>query len=326
MTSFPPFATPCLNCAAPVDLLDAEPRTGDGSAEYLDATRWCGRCMRHLDDWDRFFLLYQPRLRTFCLRRLQGFIPNEDFRQAAEDITQETMIIAYRRFDRWVRPERAIWRTARNKINKRCSAYRMVTADGFPLTIRNASPTHPEDCGSVPAADPAEAVVGKITLYSALSRLSRSQQEALLVHTALQVPAAAAGALLSRPGSTVKTQAQTGLKHLREAAAKGALVILPGAALVALYKVLEQIPFEAAAGGGLDLLTRPDVYPVVVAAAAKYGIGHLRERYLRARSQSRSDTPDATDAADGRSRSRGRGRTTLRDRRTYAKERHRGEL
>ncbi|WP_371678088.1 RNA polymerase sigma factor [Streptomyces sp. NBC_01276] len=320
MTSFPPFATPCLNCAAPVDLLDAEPPAGDGPAEYLDSTRWCGRCMRYLDDWDRFFLLYQPRLRSFCLRKLQGFMPNEDFRQVAEDIVQETMIIAYRHFDRWDRPERAIWRTARNEISGQCSAYRMVTADGFPLTIRHVSPTRPEDFGFPPAADPAEAVIGKVTLYSALSRLPRPQQEALLVHTALQVPAAAAGVLLARPASTVKTHAQSGRKTLREAAAKGALVILPGAALVGLYKILEQVPFEAAASGGLDLLTRPDVYPVVAAAAARYGIGYLRDRYLRARYQSRPDAPDTADATGARIR------TTLRDRRTYDKERHRGAL
>ncbi|UUU45097.1 RNA polymerase sigma factor [Streptomyces sp. NBC_00162] len=310
MTNLTPLATPCLNCAAPVDLLDSQARAGDGTAEYLDPSRWCGRCMRYLDDWDRFFLLYQPRVRNYCLDRLEGLLPdNEDFRQVAEDIAQETMITAHRCFRRWDRPERAIWRTARNKVYKKCAAYRIVTTDGFTITIRHASPVLLEDFGHGATADPAQALIDKVVLYSALSRLPVRQQEALVVHKAFQVPAAAAGDLLERPGSTVKTQAQRALEVLREAAAKGALVILPGGALVGLYKVLEHVPFDTVSNSAIDLLTQPQVYPVMVALAAKKGVPYLRDLY-RTHLGDRSRTPGLTPRRDHAS----------------DKHRHRGEL
>ncbi|MEF2529449.1 MULTISPECIES: RNA polymerase sigma factor [Streptomyces] len=279
-------ATPCLGCTAPVDLLDllnlpeSPGRAGGETAEYLDPARWCDRCLHYLDDWDRFFRLYQPRVRGFCLDRLRALLPdNEDHREVADDIAQEVMVEAYRHFGQWERPERAIWTTARNKIHRKCAAYRLVTKDGHALTVRHASSGLVEDPCHAATTDPAQAVVDKVVLYSALSRLPVSQQEAVVVHKAFQMPAAAAGAVLERPGSTVKTQAERALALLREAAAKGALIALPGAGLFGLYKVLQEVPLKTVAEGAGDLLAEPAPYTVLFALAAKQVGPYLSERY-----------------------------------------------
>ncbi|MFJ2821759.1 RNA polymerase sigma factor [Streptomyces toxytricini] len=317
-------ATPCLGCTAPVDLLDLpQPPDGAGgeTAEYLDPSRWCDRCLHHLDDWDRFFRLYQPRVRAFCLDRLRGLLPdNEDHRELAEDIAQEVMVEAYRHFGQWERPERALWTTARNKIHKKCAAYRIVTEDGYALTVRHAASALVEDPCRGATADPAQAVVDKVVLYSALSRLPVSQQEAVVVHKAFQVSAAAAGSVLERPGSTVKTQAERALALLREAAAKGALIALPGAGLFGLYKVLQEAPLKAVAEGAVDVLGEPAPYTVLVALAAKQAGPYLGERYgalrerlggggvhstRRDRSTAKDPEPGGTPARGGRAR-RGR--------------------
>ncbi|KIF07584.1 hypothetical protein PL81_01115 [Streptomyces sp. RSD-27] len=288
MTDLIPVAPPCLGCAASVDLLDLQGPAG-AVAEYLDPSRWCDRCLRHYDDWDRFFLLYQPRLRRFCLDRLEELLPrHEDFRQAADDITQETMLIAYRHFGSWNRPERAIWTPARRNIYKVCAAYRIVTEDGFTITVRHTSSAVPENLGQSVTPDPAQAVVDKIALYSALSRIPRPQQEALLTHQAFQVPAAEAGLLLGRPASTVKTQSGSGLTGMQRAAAAGAFIALPGAGLAGLYEIFQQIPLDTLTDSVVDALTHPDPYPVLVGFALKRAIPYLRDRY-RAHRRSRAN-------------------------------------
>ncbi|MEW1639602.1 sigma-70 family RNA polymerase sigma factor [Streptomyces sp. NPDC093801] len=310
MTDLMPVATPCLGCAAPVDLPDSRGPAGGAAAEYLDPSRWCDRCLRHYDDWDRFFLLYHPRLRRFCLDRLKGLLPrHQDFRQAADDIAQETMLIAYRHFRSWDRPERAIWTTARREIYRMCEAHRIVTEDGFTITVGHVPSVVPEVLGRAVTPDPAQAVVDKIALYSALSRIPRSQQEAVLTHLAFQVPAAEAGRLLARPASTVKTQSDSGRTRLGRAAATGAFIALPGAGLAGLYEVLRHVPLEAVTNSALDALTRPHTYPVLVALAVRHGIPYLRERYRahrRARAHSGTDATDHHD--DSHERSPGRGR------------------
>ncbi|MFD8288026.1 RNA polymerase sigma factor [Streptomyces lavendulae] len=312
MTDLIPLATPCLGCAAPVDLLDSQAPAEGAMAEYLDPSRWCDRCLRHYDDWDRFFLLYQPRVRRFCLDRLEGLLPrHEDFRQAAEDIAQETMTVALRRFRDWDRPERAIWTTARRKIYKMCEAYRFVTEDGFTITVRHTSSAVPEDLSRSGTPDPAQAVVDKIALYSALSRIPRPQQEALLTHLAFQIPAAEAGQRLDRPASTVKTQSGSGLTRLQRAAARGAFIALPGAGLVGLYEIFQQIPLDALTDSVTDALNHPAPYPMLISLALQRAIPYLRDRYRahrQARANGKTASTDRYDRYDRYERSTRKGR------------------
>ncbi|MFB6808840.1 RNA polymerase sigma factor [Streptomyces sp. NPDC056387] len=309
MTSFTIRVTPCLNCGAPVDLLDPSVASdGEEVPAYRNATCWCGRCMRYMDDWERFYLLYQPRVYRFCLARLKGILPrHEDYTQAAEDISQETMIVAHEHFHTWDRPERALWWTARRKIYKKCATYRIVTKDGLPVTVRHVAPPSVDGPMTV-TADPAEAIVAKVVLHSAISsKLTVPEQEALMVHKLYEVPAAEAGRILGRPATTVKSRAQQGMSLLKEAAAKGALVILPGGAAIGLYKILEHIPFEAAADGAVELLTQPQTYPVMLACAAKYVVPYLRERYRALRERSdRVTRPKRELGRDETDRHRGR--------------------
>ncbi|MCX5077706.1 hypothetical protein OG321_35095 [Streptomyces sp. NBC_00424] len=280
MTSFTLRATPCLNCATPVDLLRDAPVAVETEEVpvYRDATRWCGRCMRYLDDWERFYLLYQPRVHRFCLALLKGILPdNEDYTQAAKDIAQETMITAHEHFQDWDKPERALWWTARRKIYKKCAAYRFFTKDGFTVTVRYSANSFEDDLAATVTADPTEAVIDRVVLYSALAGLPIGPQESLIAHKAFDLPAAEAARALDRPATTVKSQAKRGLELLREAAAKGAFIILPPAGIYGLFKVLEQIPLDTVANGALDALAQPHVYTVVVGAGMKYGYAYLRD-------------------------------------------------
>ncbi|MFJ8164193.1 RNA polymerase sigma factor [Streptomyces sp. NPDC096136] len=313
MTDPMSWAAPCLGCAAPVDLLDSQGPADGAVAEYLDPSRWCDRCLRHYEDWDRFFLIYQPRLRRFCLARLARLLPgNEDLRQAADDIVQETMMIAFRCFRSWGRPERAIWTTARRMIFELCADYRIVAEDGSAITVRHTPSAAPDHLGQAAAPDPAQAVVDKIALYSALSRIPRPQQEALLIHQAFQIPAAEAGVLLDRPASTVKTQADSGLTRLRRAAAAGAFIALPGAGLAGLYEIFQQIPLDTLTDSVADALTHPDPYPVLISFALKRVIPYLRDRY-RAHRRTRANgmTDHADDGYERYERSSGKGRRRL---------------
>ncbi|MER7508178.1 RNA polymerase sigma factor [Streptomyces lavendulae] len=292
MKSFTIRATPCLSCAAPVDLPDVRATAGTGTEDvpaYRDATRWCGRCMRYMDDWERFYLLYQPRVYRFCLSRLKGILPdNEDHVQAADDIAQETMITAHRRFRVWDKPERALWPTARRHVYARCATYRIVTKDGFPVTVRHTGTPADEDLAVTVTADPAEALIDRVVLHSALAGLPVGQRESLIAHKAFELPAAEAGRMLDRPPTTVKSQAKRGLEVLREAAAKGALFIFPAGAF-GLYKALEQILYDTVVNGALDALTQPQVYTLALGAGLKYGYGYLRDRRATRRRHSGPD-------------------------------------
>lgn len=243
MTDFSTLSTPCLGCATPVDLLDAVAPTDESPAAYRDASRWCGRCMRYMDDRERFVLLYLPRVRRFCLERLRGVMPdNEDHRQLAEDLAQETLMTALRRFDVWEAPERALWTTARRTIYKRCDAYRIVTRDGFPVTVRYVAAVGPDSVGDEVVADPAEAVVAKVMLHSGLSRLPLANRQAVVAHTALGIPASEAGRMLGRPASTVTTQNRRGLVLLKRAAVEGTVALVMLGVLLVLARILEHLP------------------------------------------------------------------------------------
>lgn len=294
MTSFTLRATPCLNCATPVDLLDVPVAVETEDVPvYRDATRWCGPCMRHMDDWERFYLLYQPRVHRFCLALLKGILPdNEDYTQAADDIAQETMIIAYAHFQDWDKPERALWRTARRKIYKKCATYRFFTKDGFPVTVRYSANPIEDDLAATVTSDPTEAVIDRVVLYSALAGLPIGPQESLIAHKAFDLPAAEAARALDRPATTVKSQAKRGLELLREAAAKGAFILLPPAGVYGLFKALEQIPLDTVANGALDVLAQPHIYVMAVGAGMKYGYAYLRDVRDRRNNRRLPSDPD----------------------------------
>ncbi|OQR62169.1 hypothetical protein B6E66_20775 [Streptomyces maremycinicus] len=279
MTSTTPASTLCLHCAAPVELADAVATPGRVDP---DTRRWCGRCMRSMDDWERFYLLYQPRLYRFCLTRMRGTRPGLDHVEAAKDIAQETMIIAHRKFEIWEAPERALWTTARHLIWAACREYTYVTSGGFPVTVRYKDRDVWESDARV-VADPAEAVIDRVVLYNAMQQLPLEQQQALVTHKGLGLSAAEAGRVLARPGSTVKTQAHSALKQLREAAAKGVMVILPVGGAVGVYEVLDRVPAEAVESLATDLVNQPHVYPALLGLALR-GIPYLRERFGRAKS------------------------------------------
>ncbi|MFK0114215.1 RNA polymerase sigma factor [Streptomyces sp. NPDC091217] len=248
-----------------------------------------------MDDWERFYLLYHQKLYSFCLARLRGLLPdNEDYTQAADDIAQETMIIAHRKFEIWDSPERALWQTAQRKVYEKCAGYTIVTGSGFPITVRHSSHNVWEDQAQEVSADPTETMIDKVVLYSALHGLSVEQRQSLIAHKALSLSAAEASRVLSRPATTVKAQAKRAIELLREAAAKGALIILPAGVAVGIYETLKRAPLETVANGATDWLNQPHTYTVLIGLAIKHGVPYLRDRFRQAR------TPDhMADVADG---------------------------
>jgi RNA polymerase sigma factor (sigma-70 family) len=250
--------------------------------------------MRYMDDWERFYLLYHPRLYSFCLSRLRRLLPNnEDYAQTADDIAQETMIIAHRKFEIWDSPERALWQTARRKIYEKCADYTFTTSSGLPVTVRHRNRDVWQDLGQEVTADPAEAVIDKVVLYSALHKLSVEQQQSLVAHKAFSLSAAEASRVLSRPATTVKTQAKRAIELLRDAAVKGALILLPAGGAVGIYKALKHVPLDTVADGAADWLAQPHAYPVLIGLAIKHGFPYLRDRFKRAKNPDHiPDMPD----------------------------------
>ncbi|WP_405681015.1 sigma-70 family RNA polymerase sigma factor [Streptomyces sp. NBC_00868] len=307
MTTFSTWSTLCLHCTAPVDLLDVGGLGDRKPALYRDVTRWCGVCMRSMDDRERFCRLYQPRVRQFCWKLLQVSLPdNEDCWWLADDIAQETMITALEHFEVWEKPERAIWNTARRKIYKKCDAYRLVTKGGFPLTVRHVEPAAPDTAGEETVADPADAVVDRVVLYSEISRLPLPIQQAVIAHTALNIPAAKAGRLLKRPPSTVKTQAQRGLGMLREAAAVAAFLTTLCVGIFLLYTILEHLPLDTVADKAEGLLTHP-VFLVVAGPFVRYGIDYLRNLFRGFRGHGEAPEEDVRSRKDRHRKDRHRG-------------------
>ncbi|MFE9133092.1 RNA polymerase sigma factor [Streptomyces sp. NPDC007355] len=288
MTISGPVAPACLGCGTPLGAAVADPGTGEERL-YLDAGRWCSRCWRYLDEWERFYRLYRPRLFSFCLVRLRGVLPaGEDCAMLADEIVQETMIVAHRKFSVWELPERALWQTARRLIYARCSDYTFMTGDGARVTVRNIRTRPWEEHGGETQSDPSDAVVHRIVLRYALEKLPVEHRQAVIVHKAIGVPAVEAGHVLDRPASTVKTQAQSGLRRLRKAAAEGALVLVPVGGVIAAMEALRDTRVGDVTGQLFDTLTEQPLLLAATGVGLQHAVAFVHERVGRIRSGGRA--------------------------------------
>ncbi|MFG3491616.1 RNA polymerase sigma factor [Streptomyces sp. NPDC047972] len=291
MTIVSPGRTVCLGCKAPTGAADGatatEERRPEEKRPHLDERRWCTPCWRHQDEWDRFYRLYQPRLFGFILTRLRDVLPaNEDCLARAEEITQETMLVAHRKYTVWELPERALWQTARRLVYAACSDYTFMTDDGTRVTVRYAEENAWEGLNEEVQCDPADAVIDRIVLFRALDGLTVEQRQALIVHKAIGVPAAEAAKVLGRPATTVKTQAQSGLHKLKRAAAGGALTLIPVAGAVAAYETLRRTPVGAVAGRLVDSLADQPLLLTAAGVGVQQVVAYVRDTLDRRRSGS----------------------------------------